>query len=151
MTSTTRATIASYRPASFSVEVADFARGAVSACSPKSPARAKALLFATGKLGQFCSSVGLELTGALLKDSVIERFIAVGCSRCSAATRRTLRTNLRFVQKALLSGEPRPAALPRERSKAPYSEEEIASYLSLADAQPSVARRHRLGALISLG
>ena len=42
-------------------------------------------------------------------------------------------------------------ALPRERSKAPYSAAEIAGYLALAGAQPALARRMRCGALICLG
>jgi integrase len=42
-------------------------------------------------------------------------------------------------------------ALPRERAKAPYAPRELASYLALADAQPTPLRRARAGALICLG
>ena len=38
--------------------------------------------------------------------------------------------------------------LGRERAKAPYTQSQITSYLALADAQPTEARRHRAAALI---
>jgi integrase len=41
--------------------------------------------------------------------------------------------------------------LSRERAAAPYSEAEVASYLSLADAQPTEARAARASGLIALG
>jgi len=41
--------------------------------------------------------------------------------------------------------------LPRERAKAPYSPAQIAGFLALADAQPTVARRMRAAALVCLG
>ena len=145
--------IAGYRPPSLSEEAAAFARQAAAACAPQNPARAKALLFACGKLGAFASAAGLELDPQVcLHPSVIERFILIGGRDLSAPTRRTLRTNLRYA--ARLAGPqpgPPPVALPRERSKAPYSAAEIAGYLALADAQPTLARRMRCGALICLG
>ena len=152
MSDETTRTIVNYRPISLSVEVGEFTRAAVSACLSKSPGRAKALLFAVGRLGGFCSSVGLELTPEIcFSSSVLERFIVVGCTEVSGPTRRTLRTNLRFVARRVLpAGAPSPVPLSRERSKAPYSDAEIAAYLALADVQPTLARRHRFGALICL-
>ncbi len=145
------ATVANYRPRARSDAAASFARRLVSACAPATRARAKALLFATGKLGEFCSLVGLELTPAIcLHPSVIERFIATGCAKVSPATRRTLRTNLRYVQTALCRTPP-PLPLSRERAKAPYDDAEIAAYLACCDAQPTALRRHRSAALVSLG
>jgi len=46
---------------------------------------------------------------------------------------------------------PCPAALRRERAKAPYAAAELASYLALAAAQPTALRRARASALICLG
>ena len=43
------------------------------------------------------------------------------------------------------------APLPRQRAKAPYSAAEIAGYLALADAQPTLARRMRAAGLVCLG
>lgn len=67
--------------------------------------------------------------------------------------RRTVRTNLRFLARrvtpALLPPDPIP--LPRSRAKPPYTPAEIDGFLALADAQPTVARRHRLGALVCVG
>jgi len=152
VTFATEATIANYRPRTLSVEVAAFARRSVAACPLERPSRAKALLFATGKLGAFAASVGLELVAEVcLHASVIERFILLGCAELSPATRRTLRSNLRFVARHVLVQSPAAVPLSRERSKAPYSDAEIASYLALTDAQPTEGRRHRLGALICLG
>ena len=41
--------------------------------------------------------------------------------------------------------------LPRERAKEPYSPAEIAGYLALADAQPTMERRMRAAGLVCLG
>jgi hypothetical protein len=149
----TTATIASFRPRSVPSEAASFARSVVEAAAPSSPPRAKALLFATSKLAAFGISVGLEVSPeVLLHSSVIERFVLVGASELSPATRRTLRTNLRCVAgRVLPQASPGPVALSRERAKAPYSLGEIASYLALAAAQPTTARAMHASGLICLG
>jgi integrase len=145
--------IAAYAPASLSGEAQEFARAVVARAAPTTPARAKALLFAAGRLARFGESVGLESSPELLlRPSTIERFVAVGCGAVSPATRRTLRTNLRALGRALET-HPGPAAppLPRERAKAPYGDAEIAGFLRLAEAQPTRARRMRAAALVCLG
>jgi integrase len=147
------AAIAAYAPKSLSVQAADFAREVVAQAAPGTPARARALLFAAFRLAVFGESVGLELSpGVLLCPAVIERFIVQSAGTISPATRRTLRTNLRALARALEAHpQPTPVALPRERSKPPYSDAEIAGYLALAGAQPTPARRMRVTALICLG
>lgn len=70
--------IAAYRPCSLSVETAAFARRVTDAAAPSTPARARALLFAAGKLASFAQGVGLPLVEALLSTAVIERFVASG-------------------------------------------------------------------------
>ncbi|MGH9086833.1 MAG: hypothetical protein ACRDYZ_01760 [Acidimicrobiales bacterium] len=108
-------------------------------------------MFCASRLAAFGEAVGLELVPAvLLHPSVIERFVLVGCTTRSDATRRTLRTNLRALARRVASSTPSPVALSRERAKAPYSSAEIASYLALADAQPTRSRRLRASALICL-
>lgn len=145
--------IAAWRPATLSVAASVFAREAVTGAAPGTPARAKALLFAAGRLGVFAEGAGLELSPeVLLEEAVIERFIACGSQGFSPATRRTLRTNLRALSRALERyPEPRPAALPREHAKAPYTPGEIEGYLRLAGAQSTRARRMRASAVICLG
>lgn len=145
--------IARWQPVSVSGAVADFARSAVTSAAPKDRARAKALLFAAGKLGAFAASVGLELTEEVIfTPSVIERFIVVETAALGPATVRTLRSNLRFIARAVVAHHPpAPIPLPRERARAPYAPSELAAYLALADAQPTVARRLRLSGLIALG
>ncbi len=130
-----------------------FAREAAAAAAPTTPAQAKAFLFAASKLAGFAEQVGLELEAeVLLHPSVIERFILCGCQAVSPASRRTLRTNLRALARALEAHpRPRPVPLPRERAKDPYSEAQIDGYLRLAAAQRTVARRTRATALICLG
>lgn len=145
--------IRAYAPASLSAEAAAFARAALTRAAPGTPGRAKALLYAASRLARFGESVGLELEAeTLLGEATIERFVLTGCPTVSAATRRTLRTNLRALARALTAhSRPAPTPLPRERAKRPYSEVEIAGYLRLAAAQPTEARRMRATALICLG
>ncbi|MHB8719756.1 MAG: hypothetical protein ACYDAC_12835 [Candidatus Dormibacteria bacterium] len=133
-------------------EAVAFAKAAVAAASPSTAARARALLFATSRLGAFGLQVGLELRPeVLLRPSVLERLCTSAMAEVSSATRRTVRTNLRFVAARALPEMAAAGALPRERAKAPYSTAEIASYLALADAQPTEARRRRASVLVCLG
>ena len=63
-----------------------------------------------------------------------------------------MRTNLRFIARRVVPAlAPADTPLPRERAKAPYSAAEIAGYLALADAQPTVPRRMRAAGLVCLG
>jgi integrase len=147
------AAIAGWAPRSLSPGAQRFARVVVAQAEPETRARAKALLFAASTLAQFGERVGLELSvGVLLDGSVIERFILTGTGGVSPATRRTLRTNLRALARAVEPfPQPAPVALERERSKRPYEDLEIAGYLALAAAQRTLARRMRATALICLG
>jgi integrase len=147
------AVIAAYAPRSLSPAAAGFAREVVARAEPATPARAKALLFAAGRVAGFGERVGLELSaGVLLDRAVIERFIVVGCAGVSPATRRTLRTNLRALGRSLERyPQPAPVPLVREHAKQPYTEAEIAGYLRLAAVQSTQARRIRAGALVCLG
>jgi integrase len=87
----------------------------------------------------------------LLHPSVIERFTA-HAPGLTGVTRRTLRTNLRFIARRVVPQlHPADAPLPRERARAPYSPAEIGGYLALAAAQPAEARRMRAAALVCLG
>jgi integrase len=145
--------IRAYAPASLSAAAAGFARSAAARAAPQRRERAKALLYAAGRLAGFAESVGLELKAeALLAEATIERFVLTGCHAVSPATRRTLRANLRALARAHESpSRPEPAPLPRERAKAPYGEAEIEGYLRLAAAQPTEGRRMRATALLCLG
>jgi integrase len=144
--------IARYRPVSVSGPAACFARDVVMRAAPGSTARARALLWAAGKLADFSILAGLEpVPGVLLHPSVIERFAATAPG-LSGPARRTLRASLRFIARQVAPAlDPVAAALPRERSKIPYSDAEIAGYLALADAQPTLARRMRAAGLVCLG
>jgi integrase len=143
-------TIERFCPRTVSESAARFAKEVVTRVAPGSAARAKALLFACSRLGQFGLACGLDTDPqVLLHPSVIERFV-VSCDM-SGPTRRTLRTNLRHVAKSVLPQAPEAARLSRERSKRPYSASEIAAYLALADAQPTVERSMRANGMICLG
>jgi integrase len=147
------AVIAAWRPRAMSEAAAGFAREVVIEACPTCPERAKALLFAAGRLAAFGESVGLELAAqALLCEAGIERFIACGTAGLSPASVRTIRSRLRTLQRALCAyPSPPPVPLPREHAKAPYTPAEIEGYLRLAGAQPTDARRMRATALICLG
>ena len=144
--------IARWQPVTVSGEAAGFARQVVSTAAPASRARANALLWAAARLAGFAVPLGLEsVPQVLLHPSVIERFAAHGPG-LSPAGRRTVRANLRFTARRVVPQlHPPDAALPRERAKAPYSPAQIAGFLALADAQPTVARRMRAAALVCLG
>jgi hypothetical protein len=144
--------ITSFSPRSVGAQAAGFARALVAEAAPGTRARARALLFASSRLGAFGLAAGLELSPqVLLHPSVIERFCAVGLSQVSGASRRTVRSNLRYLAVQVLPARAGPMALPRERAKAPYSKSEIASYLELADSQPTLARCMHAVGLICMG
>jgi len=131
---------------------AAFARDVNPRTRPEGRERAKNLLWAAGKLADYGLGLGLEpMPEVLLHPSVTERF-----TRCapglSGAARRTLRTNLRFIGRRVVPQlYPADVPLPRERAKKPYSPAEIASFLALADAQPTMGRRMRAAGLVCLG
>lgn len=140
-----------FRPRTASATVARFAKELAAAAGPSNANRAKAFLFAASRLGTFAESVGLELDpDVVLCPSVIERLCHPKATTMSAPTRRTVRTNLRAMARALGPAAPVPA-LGRERAKASYSEAQIAAYLALADAQPTPERARRASALVCLG
>jgi hypothetical protein len=144
--------IAGWHPSSASPQAAAFARQVVAGAAPPGRERAKNLLWAAGKLAEYGTGLGLEpVPAVLLHPSVIERFTA-HAPGLSGVTRRTLRTNLRFIARAVVPQLcPADAPLPRERAKAPYSAAEIGGYLALAAAQPTTARRMRATGLVCLG
>jgi integrase len=143
-----------WSPRAHCKEAAEFARSVVAQCGPLGPSRCRTLLWCCASLARFGIGIGLEpVPGALLRPSVIERFVVVGLSSASFSRRRDVRTNLRHVARKVVPElfEPAPAPLSRSRAKMAYRPDEIAGYLALADAQPTVARRMRLQGLICLG
>ena len=146
------ACIARWRPSSLSPQAAGFARAVVTQAAPGGRERAKNLLWAAGRLADWAAGLGLDpVPEVVLHPSVIERFTA-HAPGLTGVTRRTLRTNLRFLARAVVPAlAPADAPLPRERAKAPYSAAEIDGYLALAGAQPTAARRMRTAGLVCLG
>jgi integrase len=144
--------IASWGPRPVPPQAAAFARAVVAQAGPPGRERAKNLLWAAAKLAGYGIGLGLEpVPEVLLHPSVIERFTA-HAPGLTGVTRRTLRTNLRFLARAVVPQLcPADLPLPRERARAPYSRVEIAGYLALAGAQPTAARRMRAAGLICLG
>ena len=144
--------IAGWQPTSVTSEAAGFARAVVTRAAPGGRERAKNLLWAAGRLADWAAGLGLELVPEVLfHPSVIERF-AGHAPGLTGVTRRTLRTNLRFLARAVVPAlAPADAPLPRERAKAPYAPAEIDGYLALAAAQPTAGRRMRAAGLVCLG
>jgi integrase len=144
--------IGRWRPSSVSPQAAAFARDVIARTGPQGRERAKNLLWAAGRLADYAISLGLELVPEkVFHPSVIERF-----ARCapgvSGAARRTLRTSQRFIARRVVPQlYPADAPLPRERAKTPYTQVEIAGFLALADAQPTMERRMRAAGLVCLG
>lgn len=147
----TRLDLTAWVPRGVEVRSADFARDVVGRVDPQSWARARSLAWAASRLCDYALAVGLDPDPAVvLSVGSIERFIASG-SGWSKAGRRTMRSNLVYLRERVLEVAPKPAPLGRERALAPYSEAELGAYLSLADAQPTLARRWRASGLIALG
>jgi integrase len=144
--------IAGWRPTSAPPQAGCFARQVVAAAAPARRERAKSLLWAAAKLAEYGTGLGLEpVPAVLLHPSVIERF-AAHSPGLSGPARRTLRTNLRFIARAVVPHLlPADLPLPRERAKAPYAPEQIDGFLALAGAQPTAARAMRATAVVCLG
>ena len=144
--------IAGWRPSSVSPQAAEFARAVVTGAGPGGRERAKNLLWAAGRLADWATGLGLEpVPQVLLHPSVIERFTA-HAPGLTGVTRRTLRTNLRFLARRVVPQlAPADRSLPRDRAKAPYAPAQIDGYLALAAAQPTAARRMRAAGLVCLG
>jgi integrase len=144
--------IGQWRPVSVSLQAAGLARQVVARAGPGTRKRANALLWAAARLAAFAASMGLDLVPEVVfHPSVIERF-ALAAPGVSASARRTLRTNQRFIARRVVPQlHPPDAPLPRERSKAPYSDAEIDGYLALGGTQPTAARRMRAAGLVCLG
>ena len=117
--------------------------------------RIPALLWSVSRLGAWAESVGLAAEAeVILHPSVIERYVLVGIGPWPETTRRSVRTNLRFVARRAAPGlahPPAPSALPRARLKAPYSPTEVATLLAQAATQPTTARRMAVSGLLGLG
>ncbi|MCA1835320.1 MAG: hypothetical protein LC721_02845 [Actinobacteria bacterium] len=144
--------IAGWRSGVLGERAQRFAREVVAQAAPGTPGRAKALLFAAGRLAGFAERVGLELDRGLLCEAVIERLVLVGCDGLAPASVRTLRTNLRALARIVERyPQPAPTRLARERAKAPYTPTEIEGFLRLAGALSSERRRMRASALVCLG
>lgn len=144
-------TIERFSPRTVSGQAARFAKEVAAAAAPETTNRAKAFLFAASRLAAFGEQIGLEaLPEVLLVPSVIERMCTPTHATMSAATRRTVRAQLRALMRRVRPTGPAPPRLSRERAKAPYSQAQIAAYLALCDAQGTEARRMRSSALVCL-
>lgn len=143
--------IAGYTPVGVPVEAGVFARMVVVQGGPANVARAKAWLYASGRLAAFAMSVGSELSvEVVLSASLIERFVLQMDPAVPVSTQRTVRSALRSLASRLDPG-PTPVFLSRDRAKKPYTPVQIAALLGLADAQPTQARRMKANGLICLG
>jgi len=144
--------IARWQPSSVSPQAAGFARAVVTQVAPGGQERAKNLLWAAGRLADWATGLGLDpVPEVLLHSSVTGRF-AAHAPGLTGVTRRTLRTNLRFLARVVVPAlDPADAPLPREHAKAPYTAAQIGGYLALADAQPTAARRMRAAGPVCLG
>jgi hypothetical protein len=143
--------IARYRPAGIPAEAAVFARAVTAAAAPANTSRAKAWLFAAGRVGAFAVSVGLELDPeVVLSVGVIERFASELEQSMPASSRRTVRSALRTLARRTMLAPP-PVLISRDRVKKPYTPREMAGFLRLADTQPTLGRRMRASGLVCLG
>src|SRR5712692_1518631 len=108
--------LARWRPSSVSPQAAAFARQVVMQAGPVGRERTKNLLWAAGRLADYGIGLGLEpAPQVLLHPSVTGRFTA-HAPGLTGVSRRTLRTSLRFLARAVvpqLSRRRWPASAPR--------------------------------------
>ena len=115
--------IAAWRPSSVPPQAAAFARQVVTAGGAGRPGPGEEPAVGGGQAGRLRRSRSgwSRSPEVLLHPSVIERF-AAHAPGLSGPARRTLRTNLRFIARAVVPQlDPADAPLPRERAKAPYT------------------------------
>ena len=144
--------IGRWRPSSVSPQAAAFARDVISQVAPAGRERAENLLWAAGRLADYAASLGLDLgPQVVFHPSVIERF-ARSAPGLPGVTRRTLRTNQRFIGRRVVPQLIRPMCrCPGNGPRRPIQPAEIDGFLALADAQPTRERRMRAAGLVCLG
>ena len=136
-----------------SPRAAAFARQVVPAAGPGRPGAGQALLWAAAKLADYgIRARAGRVPQVLLHPSVIERFAASAPGLSGVGAPDAAHQPAVHRPPGGPGAGARPdAPLPRERAKAPYSPAEIAGFLALADAQPTLSRRMRAAGLVCLG
>lgn len=90
-------------------------------------------------------------TATLTDLELIERYVQVGMAGQAEATRATRRSTLRSISARVSPDVPRPEMIAYRRARAPYEAWQVARFLELAAAQPTLARRRSCTALLALG
>ncbi len=150
--------IDAYRPRHVSGQawqsVSDLVRSVV-ALATDSEATARKYLSHVAPYGAWVVGEGIAPErDQLLNAAVIERYIEVGMPDAKESTRATRRSILRRIARRVhptLSTAPSPEPIAYRRVRAPYAAHEIASYLRLAEAQPTASRKDSLMAVLVLG
>jgi integrase len=132
-----------------------FAKKAVTKTKPSSGGDSRHLLWAVTRLVRWFLAENSELEAeSVFHPATIERFVAVGFSDRTDASKRTVRSLLRKVSKANVPhlyvdyGAPEYS---RDAPRAPYSDGEIEGFLRAARNQVTPQRRDRMIAAICLG
>lgn len=135
--------------------VADFTRQAALDLHPADARRATESMRTLSQFVVWAHRQGHPLDReAIFHPDVVERYIAVGCTRLAESSRATRRADLRRFSTTLTRRAPW-APLPRQMradyTVAPYTPAEIARLLDVAAHQRTALQRRRFTALLALG
>ncbi|MFF2375035.1 hypothetical protein ACFVUW_11695 [Streptomyces xiamenensis] len=151
--------IALYEPRSLDpgtwAQIAAFARKAVEDFGPVSPWAAVQHLSVVTRISAWALEQGLPLdVEVLFTPERIEHFIAVGLTGLADSSRRTHRSQLAAVGRAVTRRAPWPPAAPplsRNRLAPPYTETEVAGFLQIARKQSTPGRTSIAWGLLAAG
>lgn len=136
-------------------QVASFVRAAVTDFGPASPWAALQHLTTVTRFCVWAVGEYLPLEReALFTPDVVERYTVIGMPRLRESSRRTHRSRLAGVGRAVTRRAPWPppaTALPRNRLAAPYSPAEVGGFLEAAGQQATASRTRAAFGLLAGG
>lgn len=144
------------RPAPLGMQNAasEFARAIVAGLAPPTIVGARNYLSQVSGLALWCQYKGLALKPeTVFHQSNVERYVQEGLENASLANKRTARAALRHVGRAVVPNlwPAEPKKYGRSPTHDPYTRNEIASYLRLADALPTEHLRLSFTAIVAGG
>lgn len=135
--------------------IAPFVRGCVTAAQPTSPWAAADRMSTVARFCAWALEEHLPLEREVLfTPDAIERYALVGMDPLLPSTRRTHRSQLSSIGRAITRRAPWPPAttpLPRNRLANPYTPDQVARYLAAAGNQATETRRRAAFGILAAG
>ena len=135
--------------------VAEFTRAVAQDLHPKDDRRAVEAMRTLSQVIAWAHREGLPLDRErIFTPDVIDRYIAVGATHLSEASRATRRADLRRFSRAVTKKAPWEPEPPKMRSGyaiIPYTDAEVARLIEVSQQQRTAVQARRLQALLALG